>query len=435
VGGAGYPSDREPELWWKRDLVNILLANMPLWNLSLDEWQRKKDKYVQSYENIKAVRDNVGFEDMVNHSWLTEDRHVQRTDYANGYSVIANFGDKPFTTAAGRVIDPRSYLLMEPGMENPPKPSDCAGILCGVWRIESREIFERVLDENPFLDGLCTGYGWSRIEPKKGAFDWSPFDNVVEAAKERGKFVSLALVPAADSPDWLYEAGAQEFRFRDKDGMARIPVPWDPVYQKHWAETVHAFGRRYGENPTVRKVEICGVNRGNPEMHLPKDPADMKQWNQISDGHLRERIVESWRNCIDLYMDSFQHCLLAIDASPCLNDHEIPKEVIAYGAQRYPERFGMQIDSLNGRSDQKGFFVYDLLQSYADKIHTGHQELSSFNYHVRTANRPMGDKDVFFYNLNQAKAKYLELWYADGCDKAFCEEITKRWDNYNRKRE
>ncbi|MCX7012413.1 MAG: DUF5696 domain-containing protein [Candidatus Sumerlaeota bacterium] len=425
-----YPSDREPELWWKRDLINILLGNMPLWNLSLDEWQRKKDQYVQSYEKIKAVRDKVGFEDMINHCWLTDDRRVQRADYANGYSVIVNFGDKSFRTQSGRTVEPQSYLLVEPGTENPSKSSDYTGIICGVWRIQSREILERVLDDNPLLDGLCTGYGWSQIEPKRGEFDWSLFDNAVEAAKERGKFVSLAVEPGTESPDWVYEAGAQEFRFEGKDGTMRMPVPWDPVYQIHWTDLVRAFGKRYAENPTVRKVQICGVNQYNPEMHLPKEPADMQQWNQISDGRLHERIVESWKKCIDLYMDSFHHCLLTIDASPCLNDKEIPQQVIAYGAQRYPARFGMQVDSLNGRDDQKGFFVYDLLESYADKIHTGHQELSSFHYHVRSANRPMGDKEMFFHNLNQAKAKYLELWYADGCDQAFCEEIAKRWSNY-----
>lgn len=113
-----YASDRQSKLWWKRDLINCLLANMPMWHLSLDEWQLKKDKYVQSYEKIKAVRDIVGFEDMVNHCWLTDDRHVQRTDYANGYSVIANFGDKPFTTPTGRTVAPQSCLLVEPGTEN-----------------------------------------------------------------------------------------------------------------------------------------------------------------------------------------------------------------------------------------------------------------------------------------------------------------------------
>ena len=43
---------------------------------------------------------------MLSHEWLTPDRAVQRTKFANGAVVTANFGDAPFTLPGGGSLEP-----------------------------------------------------------------------------------------------------------------------------------------------------------------------------------------------------------------------------------------------------------------------------------------------------------------------------------------
>jgi hypothetical protein len=43
---------------------------------------------------------------MTDHRFLTADRSVQQTTFANGVAVTVNFGGKPFTTADGSDLAP-----------------------------------------------------------------------------------------------------------------------------------------------------------------------------------------------------------------------------------------------------------------------------------------------------------------------------------------
>jgi hypothetical protein len=48
---------------------------------------------------------------MTDFSYLTPDKKVQRTSFANGVVVIANFSEKPYACAGGRVIAPFDYAI------------------------------------------------------------------------------------------------------------------------------------------------------------------------------------------------------------------------------------------------------------------------------------------------------------------------------------
>lgn len=52
----------------------------------------------------------VATEEMTAFSWLTDDGAVQQTEFANGISVIANFGSQPFRTAEGPVVAPMAWV-------------------------------------------------------------------------------------------------------------------------------------------------------------------------------------------------------------------------------------------------------------------------------------------------------------------------------------
>ncbi len=104
-------NNKLPALWDKRDLFNALYGTPPMFMFSRDFWQQNKDRFVQSYKNTCTVARAVGYSEMIDHSFLTDDRNVQQTRFANGVVVTVNFGDKPFTLPDGAVVAPMSHRV------------------------------------------------------------------------------------------------------------------------------------------------------------------------------------------------------------------------------------------------------------------------------------------------------------------------------------
>ena len=82
-----------------------------MWHVNRKLWDRHKAEFVSSYRSIAAVRDRIGFAEMVNHGWLTADRSVQFTDWGTGDRVVVNFGDRSFVRDAMQPVPPRSFVI------------------------------------------------------------------------------------------------------------------------------------------------------------------------------------------------------------------------------------------------------------------------------------------------------------------------------------
>lgn len=96
---------------WKKDLFNILYGSMPMWHISRKLWEKHKAAMVASYRTISKVRRRIGFAEMLNHGWLTDDRSVQFTDWSTGDRVVVNFSDRPFPRAGRNAVAARSFVL------------------------------------------------------------------------------------------------------------------------------------------------------------------------------------------------------------------------------------------------------------------------------------------------------------------------------------
>ena len=102
-------NNKLPALWQKRDLFNILYGTAPMFMFDRKFWEQNKEHFAQSYKNICTVTRAVGYAEMTNHQFLTPDRNVQQTKFANGVTVTVNFGDKPYRLPDGKEIQPMSY--------------------------------------------------------------------------------------------------------------------------------------------------------------------------------------------------------------------------------------------------------------------------------------------------------------------------------------
>jgi hypothetical protein len=104
-------NNKLPSLWTKRDLFNALYGTPPMFMFSRSFWEQNKDRFAQSYKDTCTVARAVGYAEMTDHRFLTADRSVQQTRFANGVVVTVNFGDKPFRLADGSELAPMSHVV------------------------------------------------------------------------------------------------------------------------------------------------------------------------------------------------------------------------------------------------------------------------------------------------------------------------------------
>jgi len=102
-------NNKLPSLWDKRDLFNILYGTPPMFMFTRQYWEQHRDRFVESYRKVCSVARAVGYAEMTDHKFLTPDRNVQQTRFANGVVVTVNFGDDPFDLPDGTTVRSMDY--------------------------------------------------------------------------------------------------------------------------------------------------------------------------------------------------------------------------------------------------------------------------------------------------------------------------------------
>jgi hypothetical protein len=102
-------NNKLPALWNKRDLFNVLYGTPPMFMFERDSWEKNKARFVQSYKNTYACVRAAGYSEMTSHRYLTADRDVQQTSFANGTTVTVNFGDVPYHLPDATVVEPGGF--------------------------------------------------------------------------------------------------------------------------------------------------------------------------------------------------------------------------------------------------------------------------------------------------------------------------------------
>ena len=109
----GDNSDKQPELWDRRDLFNILYATPPLWMISRAKWPKYRDRWLQCYRDVCPIVKRVADREMLDHAFLTPDHTVQRTRFAGGLEITVNFGAEPAKLQTGETLAPMRWLVRE----------------------------------------------------------------------------------------------------------------------------------------------------------------------------------------------------------------------------------------------------------------------------------------------------------------------------------
>ncbi len=107
-----------PAYWDDKDLFNILYASMPLFMPpSRSYWNDNLEKYLTSYHLISSITREAGFEEMIKHTFISNDKLVQQTEFANNWKVTANFNSVPFTFGSINLAPKGFYASNGSGFE------------------------------------------------------------------------------------------------------------------------------------------------------------------------------------------------------------------------------------------------------------------------------------------------------------------------------
>ncbi len=87
-------NNKLPALWNKRDQFNALYATPPMFMFNRGQWRENRERFIRSYHDTCSTVRRVGYSEMTDHRFLTDDRDVQQSRFANGVTVTVNFDDK-----------------------------------------------------------------------------------------------------------------------------------------------------------------------------------------------------------------------------------------------------------------------------------------------------------------------------------------------------
>ncbi|MCX7011544.1 MAG: beta-galactosidase [Candidatus Sumerlaeota bacterium] len=281
---------------------------------------------------------------------------------------------------------------------------------------------EKTLSENPHLSGVFLGGQWDSLEPRQGRFEWSTLDAGIEVVRRHGLFYKIVLKPGSNTPQWVYDLGAQTFETLGTNPYRKdtynkpqiIPIPWDPIFLREFERFVRAAGERYSADPRCAAVTVTGANFASNEMHLPKKaPGDQEKWAALG---FRDKLIEAYKTYIDLFGEAFPRQQLCLHISSVVREDDgIPQAAVAYGAEKYPDRFTLQNCQLSGKGANTNLFSYRVIEPYIGRLHVGYQSLALLG------GERQGDSQVSVYNFVRGQGEYWELWQGNGKDPKICQ--------------
>ena len=100
-----------PEIWWKKDLFNILYGSAPLWSLDRSRWEEYEQTFIQSYNKVCPWLQKIGYDEMLSHSFITSDGKIQMSEFSSGNRVVVNFSNADYKYK-GKIVKSRSFIVL-----------------------------------------------------------------------------------------------------------------------------------------------------------------------------------------------------------------------------------------------------------------------------------------------------------------------------------
>jgi len=105
------PSTKFTNVLAVNELLEFLYGVPPLYHLNLAEWGKRKHE-IRTHEAFFSPNyRKLALQPLSDFAWLTSDHRIQKTEFGNEASVLANFGDSVYRYQ-GHVIPESGILLI-----------------------------------------------------------------------------------------------------------------------------------------------------------------------------------------------------------------------------------------------------------------------------------------------------------------------------------
>ena len=300
------------------------------------------------------------------------------------------------------------------------------------------------------IEGIVIRASWRKLQPSAQEPDFTSIDEQLAAARRFGKKVALSLEAGIDTPDWVYTLGARPFPLvLDGDAgdrmcqRGRIPIPWDPVYLDAFKQLVRTASRRFNRSTILTHIKVTGLGAVGQAAALPHAALrslsngqktcttidELTAWMDV--GYSRQRVLQTWRELIDVYAQSFSSHRLAVildtQGFPAIDERGQAIRGASYDTDIVPEMLKL---ALTGRESRVMVQSNDLTNTSAYPFPIRFGEDVSVGYQFRFA--VSGDKT---YRMNggtqessvaifdgtirhgvAARGRYLEVQVEDALD-------------------
>ena len=105
--------ERPAAYWARKNLWCVLYGAPPMYRIYASDTRKYESQIGQTQRYVSDWVRTIAFDPMTNHRFLTPERDVQETTFANGRGVVVNFGGKPAKLADGQVVPAMDYVTFQ----------------------------------------------------------------------------------------------------------------------------------------------------------------------------------------------------------------------------------------------------------------------------------------------------------------------------------
>lgn len=108
-----YTNNKATDVWWIKDLRCMLYGTPPAYSLNPDLWDQQKHKIVGSMKTVTPWVEEIGYDEMVDFEFLTDDKLVQKSTFSSGKSIVVNFRPGHWYRYNGNPVIPQGFLIVD----------------------------------------------------------------------------------------------------------------------------------------------------------------------------------------------------------------------------------------------------------------------------------------------------------------------------------
>ena len=250
-------------------------------------------------------------------------------------SIVASCTAIAHTTEIDEIC--AKYCTVAPPPPEPTyKPHPQGNYVSASASTATKEAVDPALVNLDFIDGTLVRVLWSLVNPADGEYDWTIIDRELQAAKDTGSFITIAIPDSKSMPQFVLDS-CEEFNYEFRREAVKTCLPWDTNYLTLKDKFVAALGARYDDDESVSGVYFSYAAMTNGlEMHWRVDEGEF-----ADAGYDAELLDLSYQAVFDSYADAFPTTSIMLEVHEVFNSPQLAENAYEYCYGRIGERCGV----------------------------------------------------------------------------------------------